>query len=164
VYNSSVGDAAITSHQNKWINRVRHANVGKRSLDGRSLSTSATPVQIGSWRAMTIDADDDMASEMLDSDAVKYIEADTRVSLSTLSIQSKATTGLARLSHAAASSGTGYYIFDSTAGQGITAYVVDTGILTTHSEFGGRATFAANFVNSVVSLAVLHARHNLSLS
>lgn len=152
VYNSTVGDEAITSHQTKWINRVRKANVGKRSIDGRSLSTKATPVKIGTWRAMTIDADDDMASELFDSDEVKYIEADTRISLSALNLQSNAPSGLVRLSHAAAG-GSGY-IFDSTGGQGITAYVVDTGIRVTHSEFGGRATFAANFVNNVVSPAV----------
>ncbi|RKU41311.1 hypothetical protein DL546_004020 [Coniochaeta pulveracea] len=147
VYNSTVGDEAITSHQTKWIDRVSKANVGKRSIDGRSLSTKALPVKIGTWRAMTIDADDDMASEMFDSDEVKYIEADTRISLNALNLQSNAPSGLVRLSHAAAG-GSGY-IFDSTGGQGITAYVVDTGIRVTHSEFGGRATFAANFVNNV---------------
>lgn len=32
-------------------------------------------------------------------------------------------------------------------GNGVTAYVVDTGILTTHNEFGGRATAAFNAIN-----------------
>ena len=78
---------------------------------------------------------------------VAYVEADTRVKTTALLSQSNATTGLARISHAAAGNST--YVFDSTAGAGIVAYVVDTGILVTHSEFQGRATFGANFANTV---------------
>ena len=41
------------------------------------------------------------------------------------------------------------YTFDSTAGQGVDVYVVDTGIRTTHKDFGGRATFGASFGRGV---------------
>jgi len=37
------------------------------------------------------------------------------------------------------------YTFDATAGQGVDIYVVDTGIRTSHKDFGGRAQFAASF-------------------
>lgn len=151
VYNSTYGDEAITSHQTKWINRIATANVGKRSLDGRALSTTATPFQLGTWRAMALEADERTMNQIFDADEVNYIEADMKVSLNALNLQSIAPTGLVRLSHAKA--GGAGYIFDSTAGQGITAYVVDTGIRVTHSEFGGRATFAANFVNNVVCIS-----------
>jgi cerevisin len=36
------------------------------------------------------------------------------------------------------------YTFDDSAGEGVDIYIVDTGILTTHQEFGGRATFATS--------------------
>lgn len=39
------------------------------------------------------------------------------------------------------------YFYDDSAGAGVTAYVIDTGILTSHREFGGRATFGFNAVN-----------------
>ena len=78
---------------------------------------------------------------------MNYIEADTKVQLNALLSQTNATPGLARISHQAAGNST--YVFDSTAGAGITAYVVDTGILVSHSEFQGRATFGANFANDV---------------
>jgi subtilisin family serine protease len=39
------------------------------------------------------------------------------------------------------------YLYNDAAGQGITAYVVDTGVYAEHSEFGGRAQLAANFVD-----------------
>ena len=61
--------------------------------------------------------------------------------------QTNAPPGLARISHQTAGNST--YVFDSSAGANITAYVVDTGILVTHSEFQGRATFGANFANAV---------------
>jgi subtilisin family serine protease len=39
------------------------------------------------------------------------------------------------------------YVFNAT-GAGVTAYVIDTGIRSTHNEFGGRASIAADFVGS----------------
>ncbi|KDR82019.1 hypothetical protein GALMADRAFT_221908 [Galerina marginata CBS 339.88] len=37
------------------------------------------------------------------------------------------------------------YTYNSTAGAGVDVYVIDTGILTTHTEFDGRATWGATF-------------------
>lgn len=37
------------------------------------------------------------------------------------------------------------YTFPDAAGEGVDAYVIDTGILTSHPDFGGRATFGASF-------------------
>lgn len=58
--------------------------------------------------------------------------------------QPSATWGLGRISHFY--SGFLNYIFDSTACRNTVAYVLDTGVRTTHIEFGGRATWGANFV------------------
>ncbi|KAI8941275.1 hypothetical protein NX059_002505 [Plenodomus lindquistii] len=52
--------------------------------------------------------------------------------------------GLGRIS--SKTTGSSKYVYDSTAGAGTCAYVIDTGIDTTHPEFEGRATFLANFV------------------
>ncbi|KAF9150005.1 hypothetical protein BG015_008176 [Linnemannia schmuckeri] len=38
------------------------------------------------------------------------------------------------------------YSYPDAAGEGITAYVVDTGVYAEHSDFGGRASFGANFI------------------
>jgi len=40
----------------------------------------------------------------------------------------------------------GYYYFGDQTGQGVDAYVIDTGIRTSHSEFGGRASCPISFV------------------
>jgi len=156
VYNTSSGQEAIDSHQAKWISKIAKSNVGKRGLDGRALSTKVRTIRMGAWNAMSLEADERTMNQIFDADEVSYIEADARVRLTALSTQNQATTGLARLSHSDA--GETGYVFDSTAGEGITAFVVDTGIRVTHSEFQGRATFAANFVNDVVSCV----RHGLT--
>jgi subtilisin family serine protease len=38
------------------------------------------------------------------------------------------------------------YTYDASAGNGTTVYVLDSGIRTTHKEFGGRALWGANFI------------------
>ena len=57
--------------------------------------------------------------------------------------QTGAPWGIARLSHR--SPGSTSYVYDSSAGAGTCAYVIDTGIYTAHSQFGGRATWLANY-------------------
>lgn len=55
-----------------------------------------------------------------------------------LTTQSDATWGLGTVSHR--SPGSNEYVYDTNAGSGTFAYVVDTGIRVTHQEFEGRAT------------------------
>ena len=58
--------------------------------------------------------------------------------------QTGATWGLDRIDqHALPLSGS--YLYERT-GTGVTAYIIDTGILPTHQEFGGRASVGADFV------------------
>lgn len=99
---------------------------------------------------MALEADDSMINQIASSDEVSYVEADTIVKISKLVQQdSGATEGLARISHAAV--GASGYVFDDSSGEGITVYVVDTGVKATHSEFNGRATLGANFVGDNIN-------------
>jgi len=77
---------------------------------------------------------------------VEYVEEDAIITINSYVSQSGAPWGIARLSHKSPGSTT--YVYDDSAGDGTCAYVIDTGIYTSHSQFGGRATFAANFVDS----------------
>jgi len=61
--------------------------------------------------------------------------------------QSPASYGLARISHR--QNGAGNYIYDSSAGEGVYVYVIATGIYTSHTEFGGRAVWGHNTVDSI---------------
>ncbi|KAH7156526.1 peptidase S8/S53 domain-containing protein [Dactylonectria macrodidyma] len=145
VYNDTFDDDTINIKQTNWINAVKKRNLNKRSGAGHLLSTKVSTFSMSKYRAMALDADDDMVQELFDAEEVAYIEADTRVNLTGAIAQINATPGLNRLSHSAPNTET--YIFDDSAGEGITAYIVDTGIRTTHTEFEGRATFGANFID-----------------
>ncbi|POR37298.1 Alkaline protease 1 [Tolypocladium paradoxum] len=147
VYNSTFGDDAIDAKQAMFSAAVKKRNLGKRGLEGNPLSTEIHTFKMNKWRAMALDADDSMIMDISSADEVAYIEADHWVTTSQTIMQTNAPPGLNRLSHAEA--GAPGYVFDESAGAGITAYVVDTGIRVTHTEFEGRAIFAANFVNNV---------------
>jgi len=149
VYNNTFGDVDVKAHQTSVIQTIAKRNIAKRSpMTGKLLSTAVNTYQIGGWRAMSLEADDLMINEIFSAKEVSYIEQDVRINLNVRQVQAQGTSGLARISHSRVGSQT--YVFDSSAGQGITAYVVDTGVRVTHEEFEGRATFAANFIDDVV--------------
>ncbi|KAI0791170.1 serine protease [Abortiporus biennis] len=82
---------------------------------------------------------------------VEYISEDGIVSINAVTTQTNAPWGIARLSQNAKLSNqntgalTFSYKYDSAAGAGVDIYVVDTGIFTSHSQFGGRARWGATF-------------------
>ena len=84
------------------------------------------------------------AAEMSEEDAitlandpsVAYVEEDTEMEIVTT--QTGATWGLDRIDQADLPLN-GNYVYTST-GSGVTAYIIDTGIRTSHSQFGGRAS------------------------
>ncbi|ACA86652.1 S8 family peptidase [Shewanella woodyi] len=81
---------------------------------------------------------------------VKYIEQDQIMSINPMvdiaGDQSGATWGLDRVDQRDLPLNSNYhYDFD---GSGVTAYVVDTGVLNTHNEFGGRASSGYDFVDN----------------
>ncbi|KAI0021667.1 proteinase T-like protein [Xylariomycetidae sp. FL0641] len=75
---------------------------------------------------------------------VEYIEQDAKLSINTYVTQQGATWGISRISHR---EGTNGYVYDDSAGAGTCAYIIDTGIYTSHPDFDGRASFLANFVD-----------------
>ncbi|KAG7141858.1 Subtilisin-like protease 2 [Verticillium longisporum] len=147
VYNNTFDDDTINFRQTEVMNHIKRRNIGKRDLDGRQLSTEVHALAMNGWRAMTLESDDDMILEIMNQPEVAWVEANARVKLSASVAQMNAPPGLNRLSNA--QSGTGNYVFDTTGGEGVTVYVVDTGIRTDHSEFQGRATFGVNTVDNV---------------
>ncbi|KAF4438429.1 alkaline protease (oryzin) [Fusarium acutatum] len=147
VYNDTFDDDAISAKEASFAAAIKKRNLNKRSSIGEAMSTSIQSFRMNKWRAMSLDADDLMVQDLYNSDEVAYIEADQKVQLNAAIAQVNAPPGLDRLSHAQVNQDT--YVFDDSAGEGITAYVVDTGIKVDHSEFEGRATFGANFINNV---------------
>lgn len=70
-------------------------------------------------------------------------EEDVALEKKALTTQSGAPWGLGRISHV--NKGSTSYVYDTTAGTDTCAYIIDTGIYTAHPDFGGRATFLANY-------------------
>jgi subtilisin family serine protease len=75
---------------------------------------------------------------------VKFIDQDERIK--ELDTQTGATWGLVRIDERSLNLN-GIYNYASTAGRGVTAYIIDTGIQPDNVDFGSRASFAANFVD-----------------
>ena len=51
------------------------------------------------------------------------------------------------------------FTYQSESGSGVNVYVIDTGVLVTHVEFGGRAVFAANFIDGINTDCAGHGTH-----
>ncbi|KAK3986777.1 putative cuticle-degrading protease precursor [Cladorrhinum sp. PSN332] len=77
---------------------------------------------------------------------VEYVEEDAVFTIQAVVSQTGAPWGLGRISNTAGGSTT--YKYDSTAGGGTCSYVIDTGIRITHNDFGGRAVWGSNHVDS----------------
>lgn len=88
-----------------------------------------------------------------------FIEADQIMVAKSIVTQTKVPSwGLPRVSQKQNVDFTKYF-YDSSAGQGVTAYVIDTGINTSHKDFQGRATWGYNAADGVNEDGVGHGTH-----
>ncbi|KAF9279559.1 hypothetical protein BGZ74_002814, partial [Mortierella antarctica] len=98
----------------------------------------------GSFPAFSATVNDAALKEILASDEVAYVEQDAIITI--LGSQpSPPSWGLTRVSQVNRDL-TKPYLYNDAAGQGVTAYVIDTGVHIAHDDFGGRATWGANFI------------------
>ncbi|KAL1921729.1 uncharacterized protein VTP21DRAFT_10371 [Calcarisporiella thermophila] len=92
--------------------------------------------------------DDDALSKIRSDPSVAFVERDGIMKIN-VETQTGAPWGLARLSHREKldSNTQDKYLYDANGGQGVTAYVIDTGILVDHPDFEGRAKWGATFAD-----------------
>ncbi|TVY23887.1 Subtilisin-like protease [Lachnellula hyalina] len=134
VYKSDIDDDTIESHQN---------SIGSM-LSRRDTQGVGATYTMELLKGYQINADSGTMDKIGAKPEVDYIQKDRKVYANDLTTQTQAPWGLGRISHR--DKGSHSYTYDTTAGSGANVYVVDTGIYTGHSEFGGRASMGANFV------------------
>ncbi|KAF2682622.1 subtilisin-like protease [Lentithecium fluviatile CBS 122367] len=145
----------------KWIARIEDDGIlddvlsAVLELAGIEVNNKYT---IGSVQGFNFDGDDDILDILQDIGAIKSVEPDSRVYAyaplhqhqirqldnGTLVSQNGSTWGLSRVSHK--ETGATNYIYDQSAGKDTYIYIIDTGINTEHSEFGGRATIGTSLI------------------
>jgi subtilisin family serine protease len=109
-------------------------------------STVVSKYSLPSFKGATIKLPESFTgnTELLANDDIEFIEQDQVVT--TLGSQKGAPWGLNRISaRDRPTSADAEYVFPDSAGAGIDAYIIDTGVLTTHPNFNGRAVFGADF-------------------
>jgi len=140
----------------------RDAHISELEDRIRALNTSDSKIvhryNIGTWIAFAANLNKQLLMEQLAHPKIKYIEADQVMSINykqelhisapaAATTQTGATWGLARSWHTDLPVGT-TYVYNTNAGSGVDVYVIDTGILTTHTEFGSRATAVYNAITN----------------
>ncbi|KAK4222883.1 putative serine protease with a subtilisin domain [Podospora fimiseda] len=142
---SGVPVSAVKTH----LNWVRHMH--SRSLSRRDESGIEKIYNIKDFNGYAGSFDDATIDEIRNSDDVATVEQDmiwhlldtpTPKHRSNLTTQHDAPWGLGSISHRKPNFTE--YIYDASAGEGTTAYVIDTGIRATHVEFEGRAHLGFN--------------------
>ncbi|KAL3297548.1 alkaline proteinase [Colletotrichum asianum] len=154
--------ANVDSHLT-WVADVHRRSLGKRDTVGVE-----NKFNISNWNAYSGEFDEATIEEIKKSPEVALVESDYYMYLSdfvveevnpkrALTTQSGATWGLGTISHR--TSGSTQYVYDTSAGANTYAYVVDSGVLSTHSQFGGRATLGYNVFSSAHVDSIGHGTH-----
>jgi len=134
-----------------WIVRVNQGSVLSDVISqvtaaaGAGASAKHT-YDFGDFQGFSIEGVSDLTSVVANIASIQSIEQNTIVRTSALVTQNNVPSyGLARIS--SRKNGATSYVYDDSAGQGTYSYIIDTGIRTTHQDFGGRAVFGASFVD-----------------
>ncbi|KAH6646634.1 alkaline protease [Truncatella angustata] len=146
---NNISTADVRNHLD-WVDSMHSLKFGKRKAAGVDKTYN-----IQDWNAYAGEFDSDTIEEIKSDAAVASVEEDqvwyifngsskTDHIARALATQTNTTWGLATVSHREPDFTS--YVYDSTAGSGTYAYIVDSGILTTHIEFGGRASYGYNAV------------------
>ncbi|KAF8470828.1 putative endopeptidase K [Kalaharituber pfeilii] len=134
----------FSAHQDYVVNRYAEA-LSKRGETPSRETVFAHTYNFGKLKGYAGVFDDATIEEIAARPEVAYVEADKIFTTQDLVTQSNVPSwGLARISHRSGGSTT--YVYDSSAGSGTFAYVLDTGVFASHSQFGGRATAGYNAI------------------
>jgi len=116
------------------------------------------PVTIGSFTAVPLEGTQAAIDAIANIPQIAYIEPNYKVrTTAIIKQQNPPNWGLARLSSHVP--GAKNYFYDDRAGEGSFAYIIDTGVLTTHPDFEGRASLGTTFVDNETTDGNGHGTH-----
>ncbi|KAK6353657.1 Basic amino-acid permease [Orbilia brochopaga] len=142
-------DSKKLLRETSWVRLVHARNLQKRQATNTTthLPTGVEGTyDINKFKAYAGSFDEETIAEIQSSDNVEYIEEEQEIYITGVQSQYSAPWGLAQLSSRVSSrkpfakiEDPHVYQYDASAGEGMYVYVLDTGILTAHKEFEGRA-------------------------
>ncbi|KAF9697838.1 hypothetical protein EKO04_004302 [Ascochyta lentis] len=136
--------ASIAAHHNA-VREIHARNLAKRDVTAEEEAGIEREYGFGDFKGYAGAFDAATIEELKSLPEVLEVVEDYIMTTSALVTQNSAPWGLGSIS--SRTRGASSYIYDDTAGRGTFSYVVDTGIRTTHEEFGGRAQFGFNAVS-----------------
>jgi len=152
------GQYIVVLHSNLTVaDRDEHiSNLNAHSAAAGAVSEVSWVYNIGSLIGFSAKLDATSLRTELAHPDVDYIEEDQIVTLNyemapeATITQTGAVWGLSRIDEHTRSTSLNY-VYNSNAGQGVEVFVVDTGVYTAHSEFGGRASMVFNAITGEAS-------------
>ncbi|KAF9084671.1 serine protease [Mortierella sp. GBA35] len=145
-------DGVRVHEHSAWVRELHHEDVaangalwGDNGEDGEGLGSGVRHVyDMGSFQGLAGRFRPEVLNEIRRNPDVAYIERDQMVYTTKIATQKNAPWGLARISHRKNSfKNRGKYVHNTDGGEGVTVFVIDTGVSVTHKEFEGRASWGA---------------------
>ncbi|OQE24941.1 hypothetical protein PENFLA_c009G00055 [Penicillium flavigenum] len=152
VFKKHVDPSSASAHQS-WLQEVHTAHTGRMELKKRSLFDFDFEAFMGLKHTFHIAGSllgyaghfhEDVIEQIRRHPDVDYIERDSEVrTMSEGSVEKNAPWGLARISHRESLSFGNFnkYLYAEEGGEGVDAYVIDTGTNVKHVDFEGRANW-----------------------
>ncbi|KGO74337.1 Proteinase inhibitor I9 [Penicillium italicum] len=152
VFKKHVDESSASAHQS-WVQEVHTAHAGRMELKKRSLFDFDFEAFMGLKHTFQIAGSltgyaghfhEDVIEQIRRHPDVEYIEKDSEVrTMTDGTVEKNAPWGLARISHRESLSFGNFnkYLYAEEGGEGVDAYVIDTGTNIKHVDFEGRATW-----------------------
>ncbi|KAJ3128934.1 hypothetical protein HK098_003031 [Nowakowskiella sp. JEL0407] len=136
----------VLKTQERVRTNEQHATWLNGLLAAEESSAKTSDFDFGTWQAYAVKGSDALKATLAADGDVDWVQPVREFKAS--GQNNAPTVGLRRSSSRAPPAANAPYLFVNSAGEGVDAYILDTGIKETHPEFEGRAIFGASFINN----------------
>jgi len=145
LFKKNVKDLSISQHIDKINTMVKISNTENDGSDSNEIKHI---FNIDGFRGYHGKFDKATLKAIQESSEVYSIERDQKIRIKDLRVQINAPWNLSRISRRQLTENNinrEKFVYQHSSGEGVTVYVIDTGINIHHVEFGGRASWGANY-------------------